>query len=61
MGNLCTTKTVTGTLANIVEVVQKENIQNPSMIVVGEVVTLREKIHWLENIISEPLLEGISV
>lgn len=41
--------TVTGTLANIVEVVNENQIQNPSMIIVGEVVKLREKIQWFEK------------
>ncbi|MFY0518264.1 uroporphyrinogen-III C-methyltransferase [Lysinibacillus sp. UGB7] len=59
-GTFAQQKTVTGTLANIVDVVQKENIQNPSVIVVGEVVALREKIQWWENVIPEPLLEEIS-
>ncbi|MET4561494.1 uroporphyrin-III C-methyltransferase [Lysinibacillus parviboronicapiens] len=60
-GTFAQQKTVTGTLANIEEVVKKENIQNPSIIVVGEVVTLREKIQWLENVKPEPLIEEISV
>jgi uroporphyrin-III C-methyltransferase len=39
-------KTVTGTLSTIVEIVKNEKIENPSMIVIGEVVRLREKIAW---------------
>ncbi|MFB6466177.1 uroporphyrinogen-III C-methyltransferase [Cytobacillus sp. Hz8] len=42
-------KTVTGTLANIVEVIKKEKIENPSMIIIGEVVRYREKIKWFEE------------
>lgn len=41
--------TVTGTLETIVEVVQKEKVKNPSIILVGEVVKLREKIAWFEE------------
>jgi uroporphyrin-III C-methyltransferase len=41
-------RTVTGTLSSIVSVVEKEGIQNPAMIVVGEVVTFRDKISLLE-------------
>lgn len=42
-------KTVTGTLDTIVEIVQQEKVENPSMIVVGEVVKVREKIQWFEK------------
>jgi uroporphyrin-III C-methyltransferase len=42
-------KTVTGTLSTIVEIVKNEKIENPSMIVIGEVVRLREKIAWFKE------------
>ncbi|WP_413363180.1 uroporphyrinogen-III C-methyltransferase [Lysinibacillus sp. 3P01SB] len=42
-------KTVTGTLDTIVEMVQQEKVENPSMIVIGEVVKVREKIQWFEK------------
>ncbi|KOY82098.1 uroporphyrinogen-III C-methyltransferase [Lysinibacillus macroides] len=42
-------KTVTGTLATIEDIVRTENIQNPSIILVGKVVTLRETIQWFED------------
>lgn len=42
-------KTVTGTLETIVEIVQRKALENPSMIIVGEVVKLREKIQWFEK------------
>ncbi|MEH6996406.1 SAM-dependent methyltransferase, partial [Neobacillus drentensis] len=42
-------RTVTGTLSSIVGIVKKEEIQNPAMIVVGEVVTFRDKIRLLEE------------
>lgn len=41
--------TITGTLLTIVEIAKKSNIKNPSMIIVGEVVKLREKIKWFEQ------------
>jgi uroporphyrin-III C-methyltransferase len=41
-------RTVTGTLSSIVSVVEKEGIQNPAMIVIGEVVTFRDRISLLE-------------
>ncbi|MBM7646815.1 uroporphyrin-III C-methyltransferase [Scopulibacillus daqui] len=42
-------KTVTGTLGNIVDKAKQYQIKNPTMIVVGEVVHLREKIKWFEK------------
>ncbi|WHY81613.1 uroporphyrinogen-III C-methyltransferase [Siminovitchia fortis] len=41
--------TITGTLATIVEVAKDAKIKNPSMIIVGEVVGLREEIRWFEQ------------
>lgn len=40
-------KTVTGTLGDIVQ--KARDIENPAMIVVGEVVKLREKLQWFEQ------------
>ena len=60
-GTFAKQKTVTGTLANIVEVAQRENIKNPSMILVGEVVALREKIQWFEQTNLQSKLQEISV
>ncbi|MFS0777914.1 uroporphyrinogen-III C-methyltransferase [Neobacillus sp. 3P2-tot-E-2] len=48
-GTTLAQRTVTGTLSSIVGVVEKEGIQNPAMIVVGEVVTFRDKISLLEE------------
>ena len=45
--------TVTGTLADIVEKVEKAGLKPPAVIVVGEVVSLREKMKWFDN---RPLL-----
>lgn len=39
-------ETVTGTLENIIE--KAKHIQNPAMIVIGEVVRLRETLQWFE-------------
>ncbi|WP_085522828.1 uroporphyrinogen-III C-methyltransferase [Tuberibacillus sp. Marseille-P3662] len=41
-------QTVTGTLADIVEV--SEGIKNPSMIIIGDVVKLRERLQWFEDL-----------
>ncbi|GGI42527.1 uroporphyrinogen-III C-methyltransferase [Mammaliicoccus stepanovicii] len=43
--------TVTGTLNNIIE--KSAHIKNPAMIVIGEVVKLREKIDWFEEVKKE--------
>jgi uroporphyrinogen III methyltransferase / synthase len=42
-------KTVTGTLQNIVEKATIEGISSPAVILVGEVVGLREKLRWFDN------------
>ena len=46
-------QTVTGTLANIAERVKQAGLKAPAIIVVGEVVRLRESLKWFE---SRPLL-----
>ncbi|MDD5757778.1 MAG: uroporphyrinogen-III C-methyltransferase [Desulfobulbaceae bacterium] len=46
-------RTVTGTLATIVDVVNSANIKPPALIIVGEVVKLRETMNWFEK---KPLL-----
>lgn len=42
-------KVITGTLNDIYEKAEKHNIKNPSVIVVGEVVKLRDRLKWYEN------------
>ncbi|MBN2107613.1 MAG: uroporphyrinogen-III C-methyltransferase [Deltaproteobacteria bacterium] len=42
-------RVVTGTLQDIAAKVEKENIKPPSIIIVGGVVTLREKLRWFDN------------
>lgn len=41
-------KTVTGTLATIEEIVMEAKISHPAMIIVGDVVKLRDKLDWFE-------------
>ncbi|WP_019156691.1 uroporphyrinogen-III C-methyltransferase [Robertmurraya massiliosenegalensis] len=48
-GTLPEQKTVTGTLDTICEMVKKENISNPSMIVIGEVVSLSSQLNWFNE------------
>jgi uroporphyrin-III C-methyltransferase len=45
--------TVTGTLENIYDLVKQQNITNPSMIIVGEVVNLRNKLSWYEDMLMK--------
>ncbi|MEH7012496.1 uroporphyrinogen-III C-methyltransferase [Neobacillus niacini] len=47
-GTTMAQRTVTGTLSSIVDLVEKEGIQNPAIIIVGEVVTFRDRISLLE-------------
>ncbi|PEC22710.1 uroporphyrin-III C-methyltransferase [Bacillus cereus] len=42
-------RVVTGTLSTIVHNVKTQNISNPSMTIVGDVVTLRNQIAWTEH------------
>jgi len=42
-------KVVTGNLKNIADIVRNEKIKPPSIIVVGSVVALREKLNWFDN------------
>jgi uroporphyrinogen III methyltransferase / synthase len=42
-------KTVTGTLADIVEVARRAKVGAPAVIVVGEVVNLREELRWFDR------------
>ena len=42
-------QTVVGTLENIAEVVRVNNIKPPSLVIIGEVVNLRDTINWYEK------------
>lgn len=42
-------KTVIGTLGTIVDEVQRVNLKNPAVIVIGDVVNLRSKMQWIEK------------
>jgi len=42
-------KTVVGTLQDIAERVQEEGMKAPAIIVVGEIVSLREQLNWFEQ------------
>lgn len=51
--------TVTGTLTTIVDIARQSAIKNPSMIIVGEVVKLREEIKWFEQLELPQQLENV--
>jgi uroporphyrin-III C-methyltransferase len=55
-GTLQNQKTAIGTLETIVETAEREQITNPSMIVIGDVVQLHDKINWFEAAKEETLL-----
>lgn len=42
-------RVVTGTLENIVAVVEKAGIKSPAIIIIGQVVTLRDTLRWFED------------
>lgn len=46
-------QTITGTLHSIVEIARESHIQNPSIIIIGEVVKLRDSIQWFEQAITK--------
>lgn len=48
-GTTAAQRTVTATLADIAEVAAAAGIANPAMIVVGDVVTLRDDLQWFEQ------------
>lgn len=48
-GTVDNQKTVVSSLGEIINAAEKEGIQNPCMIIIGEVVKMREKISWFEN------------
>ena len=48
-GTTTSQETVAGTLSTIVEDVKKAGLKSPSIIVVGEVVSLRDTMKWFEN------------
>lgn len=49
-GTMQEQRTVTGTLTDIAEKARQCGIQNPTVIVVGEVVRLRNDIHWFDAV-----------
>lgn len=52
-GTLATQQTVVGVLKDIAEITQREPIKAPALIVVGEVVRLREQLQWFKGIADD--------
>lgn len=50
-------RTVVGQLKSIVKKAQETHIENPTMIVIGKVVELREDIHWFEKTLADEAQE----
>ncbi|SFE36361.1 uroporphyrinogen-III C-methyltransferase [Alteribacillus iranensis] len=50
MGTTGNQQTVTATLETLADKATAANVKNPSVIIIGEVVTLREKIKWFEQL-----------
>jgi len=48
-GTLPQQRTITGTLQDIVEKVERERFRSPAVTVVGDVVELRKKLQWFDN------------
>lgn len=58
-GTTAQQKTITGELGNIAELARANNLEPPAILIVGEVVNLREKLDWFE---SKPLFgKGIVI
>jgi len=56
-GTMSAQETLVGTLDDIVEKVEKVGFKAPAIIVVGEVVKLREKLKWFEEKAVNPSIE----
>jgi uroporphyrin-III C-methyltransferase len=48
-GTYADQQTVTGTLETIADEVEREKLRSPGVIVIGQVVSLREKLNWFEK------------
>lgn len=48
-GTLPEQTTITGTLKNIVDIAEEIQFKNPAIIIVGEVVSLRDQLQWVEK------------
>lgn len=51
-GTTASQVTITGNLDTIVEEVKKNNITHPAIVLVGQVVEMRDKIKWFEDVVE---------
>ncbi|MEK4026101.1 uroporphyrinogen-III C-methyltransferase [Sporosarcina sp. FSL W7-1283] len=58
-GTTETQHTITATLETMTETAREENVLNPSMIVIGEVVRLRDELQWFEESAKERRLDAV--
>jgi uroporphyrin-III C-methyltransferase len=49
-------RVITGSIAELQDMVLREDIQSPALIVVGEVVTLSDRLNWLEKFTAQQTL-----
>jgi siroheme synthase len=47
-GTRSSQRTVTGTLGTLPQLAESANLRAPTLIIVGEVVTLRDKLRWFK-------------
>jgi uroporphyrin-III C-methyltransferase/precorrin-2 dehydrogenase/sirohydrochlorin ferrochelatase len=48
-GTTSSQRVFTGTLANLSQMVAEHEVHAPTLVIVGEVVTLRDKLAWFEG------------
>lgn len=54
-------ETIVGTLADIAETIERKNVKAPALIVVGEVVALREQLQWFDQPVAAQRGFGFSL
>ncbi|MEE2024384.1 MULTISPECIES: siroheme synthase CysG [Alkalimonas] len=47
-------RTITGTLAQLPELISEHQVKSPALIIVGEVVALAPNLHWFQTFVAEP-------
>jgi uroporphyrin-III C-methyltransferase len=60
-GTTAEQQTLVGTLGDIADCAKKAGFESPAIIVIGEVVRLRQSIAWFESVLQQKLLEEHAV
>ena len=60
-GTYETQQTVVGTLQSIAEEAERKQVRAPAVIVIGEVVRLRERLNWFEKKLASPVASEATV